>query len=170
MCPVQQDGARSRPRTQRRRLRLSRALRSPCSVQRLVPHLGERGDAGRSPGRPESHLLHLRAGDPAHAHPRALQSDRAGRHADGRPEEVRAARGGSGRGCDRGRGEEPGRAERLAGRRLLGAPRSALASQQRLRKNQPARSCCRPGKGSALLRQPGLTLLYLNWGDISGAP
>lgn len=73
---------------------LSRALCCPCSVQRLVPQLGEHGDARRSAGHPESHLLHLRAGDAAHTHPRPLQSDGAGSHADGHPEEVRAAAAG----------------------------------------------------------------------------
>lgn len=97
MCPVLQDDA-GEPAPRCSALNgagpvLSRALRCPCSLQRLVPQLGERGDTHGSPGHPESHLLHLRDGDAAHTHPGALQGDGAGGDADGHPEEVRAAGG-----------------------------------------------------------------------------
>lgn len=140
---------------------LSRALCCPCSLQRLVPQLGERGDADGSAGHPESHLLHLRAGDAAHTHPGALQSDGAGGDADRRPEEVRAAGEGgdgaaTGSAVARGRGELSG--DGNAAR--PGPPSSRLASRptRRSRGGKPALgsrggfgpSCHSTGHGAAL--------------------
>lgn len=63
-----------------------------CSrrVQCAVPGLGEHGDAGGSPGCAEGHVLHPGVGSAAHTHPGPPESVGAGRHTDGRAEEVGA--------------------------------------------------------------------------------